>query len=164
MANHPFSFTKEERLCSEIQIAELFQNGDSFMSYPMRIVWQAYKPVDNPTVQVVMSVPKKKLKHAVDRNRVKRLLREAYRLNKQTLVQEALNQGVSVRMAFIWIPSEVLGFAKVEKKMREAIVKMDKALVQKFMEPDFTDIADRVDVAPNDGCDLNHNIRNEQGL
>jgi ribonuclease P protein component len=77
----------------------------------------------------VMSVPKKKLKHAVDRNRVKRLLRETYRLNKCSVLEQAIDQGLSVRVAFIWIPSEILEYTRVEKKMKEALVKLEKLIL-----------------------------------
>ena len=99
------------------------------MSYPVRVVMQISKSVENAGIQVVMSVPKKKLKHAVDRNRVKRLLRETYRLNKQTLLEQSEAQGVSVRLAFIWIPSEILDYKRVEKKMKEALVKVGKCIL-----------------------------------
>jgi len=134
MADHLFKFPKQERLCSETRITELFQNGESFMSYPMRVVWLALKPVDNPEIRVVMSVPKKKLRHAVDRNRVKRLLRETYRLNKQHFCQLAIAQNISLNIAFIWIPTEVLDHAKVEKKMKDALVKFEKILLERTAE------------------------------
>lgn len=75
-----------------------------------------------------MSVPKKKLKRAVDRNRVKRLLREAYRLSKSELATYSEAQGFQLKVAFVWIPSEVLDYAKVEKKMVEALLKMKRQL------------------------------------
>lgn len=128
MAEHQFKFTKQERLCSETRITEIFQSGESFMSYPIRVVFLASKTVDATLVKVLMSVPKKKLKHAVDRNRVKRLLRESYRLNKQLLWDLATEKGLSLEIAFIWIPSEVLDYAKVEKKMKDAMAKFEKVL------------------------------------
>lgn len=134
MADHPFKFPKKERLCSEIQISDLFQNGESFMSYPVRVVMQVFKPVENPGIQVVISVPKKKLKHAVDRNRVKRLLRETYRLNKQILLEQVIAQEASVRLAFIWVPSEILDYQRVEKKMKEALVKAGKSVLAQTMD------------------------------
>ena len=97
----------------------------------MRVVWLAFDAVEDSEIRVVMSVPKKKLRHAVDRNRVKRLLREAYRLNKQTLWEQAIAQNLSIHVAFIWIPSEVLDYAKVEKKMKDALDKLEKLLAQR---------------------------------
>ena len=129
MADHLFRFSKQERLCSESQITELFTNGESFMSYPVRVVWLACENAENPGIKVVISVPKKKLRHAVDRNRVKRLLRETYRLNKQTVWEQSINLSVSVRVAFIWIPSEILEYARVEKKMKEALGKLEKVIL-----------------------------------
>jgi len=129
MADHQFKFPKQERLCSESQITELFTNGASFMSYPVRVVWLIGENAETPGIQVVMSVPKKKLKHAVDRNRVKRLLRETYRLNKYSVWEQSIGQGLSVRVAFIWIPSEILEYTRVEKKMKEALVKLEKLIL-----------------------------------
>lgn len=77
-----------------------------------------------------MSVPKKKLKHAVDRNRVKRMLRESYRLQKAELTQVIVEQRLQVCMAFVWIPNEVLDYAKVEKKVTDALLKMKNLLAQ----------------------------------
>jgi ribonuclease P protein component len=124
------TFAKKERLCSEKQVTELFLEGFSFLSYPVRVVWRTSEVVGESSVQVVMSVSKKKLKHAVDRNRVKRLFREAYRLNKHPLVQQAAEQNLSLRMAFIWIPGEILEYSRVEKKVREALAKMQKLLAE----------------------------------
>jgi len=91
---------------------------------------QIYKAVESPEIRVLMSVPKKKLRHAVDRNRVKRLLRETYRLNKHILLEQAVTQGVSVRMAFIWIPTEVVDYKQIEKKMKEALTKAGRFILE----------------------------------
>jgi ribonuclease P protein component len=131
MAYYQFAFPKQEHLCSENRIADLFLNGESFMSYPLRVVWLAYEVAENSEIRVVMSVSKKKLRHAVDRNRVKRLLRETYRLNKRDLRRKIIIQGLSLSIVFIWIPNEVLNYAKVEKKMKEALNKLEKIILEK---------------------------------
>lgn len=131
MLNHPFKFPKQEHLCSESQITELFLTGESFISYPVRVVWLAFPALEASSIRVVMSVPKKKLKHAVDRNRIKRLLREAYRLNKQELWNQAISKQLSLNIAFIWIPNEVLLYPKVEKKMKDALNKLATQILEK---------------------------------
>lgn len=124
-----FTFAKNEKLTGETTVNELFLKGESFIAYPVRVVW-TYEMAEAASLKVLMSVPKKKLKHAVDRNRVKRLLREAYRHHKQELSSLILEKGLQVKVAFVWIPNEVLEYAKVERKVADALSKMQKQLAQ----------------------------------
>ena len=78
-----YTFKKEERLCNKKLIDELFHNGSSFLCYPYRVTWLTVEDHIEFPVQVLIAVPKKRYKLAVDRNLVKRRIREAYRLNKQ---------------------------------------------------------------------------------
>src|ERR1700709_234674 len=78
-----YTFTKEERLCNKVLIDSIFHNGSSFLCYPFRVSWLV---VDAPQLfpaQVLIAVPKKRYKRAVDRNLVKRRIREVYRLHKE---------------------------------------------------------------------------------
>lgn len=74
-------FRKEERLCNKRLINVLYESGSSFILYPYRIVFCPCAELDVP-VQVLISVPKRRYKKAVDRNLLKRRMREAYRLQK----------------------------------------------------------------------------------
>ena len=81
-----FTFKKDERVTGVKRIEHLFAHGRSFISYPLRVVFveQTMQDDSSRRVSVFVSVPKKKLKSAVDRNRMKRLIRETYRLNKHS--------------------------------------------------------------------------------
>jgi ribonuclease P protein component len=101
----PCSLTKRERLVSKKLIDELF-GGDkrkALSAYPLRIVYLLREGVTVETpVQVLISVPKRHLKHAVDRNRVKRQIRECYRRQKQLLIDRVNAQGQTLAIALIW--------------------------------------------------------------
>ena len=116
-AEQPFlhTFPKEERLCSKRLIALLFSKGSSFNVYPLRFVY--HTPPDMPPgpPQVLISVSKRYFKRATDRNRLKRQIREAYRLNKQALYQ---NPGQSPRLlGILSIGKEKKSFDTIQKKL-----------------------------------------------
>ena len=120
------TFKKSERLCSQILIDRLFQGESrSVAAFPIRAV---FLPVDaevQPGVSILISVPKKRFHDAVDRNRVKRQIREAYRLNKH-LLHEALEQkkDTAVAMAFIWQSDELAETALITEKMQSLLSRM----------------------------------------
>src|ERR1700742_3332466 len=85
-----YTFKKEERLCNKRLIDGLFHNGSSFLCYPYRVQWAFTNEPQQWPAQVVLSVSKKRFKRAVDRNLIKRRMREAYRLHKQSQLYELL--------------------------------------------------------------------------
>lgn len=77
-----FSFGKKDKLKSKKIIEKLFSEGKSISVYPLRLVYLQAEFEDNVLTKTGVSVSKRNFKHAVDRNRIKRLIREAFRLNK----------------------------------------------------------------------------------
>lgn len=125
--NKTNSFPKAEHLCGEKRIARLYTQGEAFMAFPFRVVFRIEQKKDLATASVMVSVPKKRFKRAVKRNRLKRLLREAYRLNKHALIDLMDEKQLQVHVAFNYVSDEELDFATVEKKMKAALQKlMDK--------------------------------------
>lgn len=105
------TFGKEERLCSRKALEELFGGGHrSVSAFPIRAV---FMPAEQAWVRIMTSVPKRHFKRAVKRNRIKRQLREAYRMQKELL--QSVDGGLDI--AFIWTSTEMLPTSKVFQKM-----------------------------------------------
>lgn len=125
-----YTFTKEERLCSKKQISALFAGGaKSFSIYPIRVV---YMPVEkregqSAEVSVLISVSKRYFKRAVKRNRVKRQIREAYRLQKADLLQTMHNKDQGIAMAFIYLSNRIVPTAEIMGKMNTALSRLAEA-------------------------------------
>ncbi len=120
------TFSKDERLCSRKRIKALFGAGSrSLAAYPLRAVYIMEGREDVP-VEVLISVPKRLFKRAVDRNRLKRLIREAYRLNKHILWQAL--EGKHMSLAFLWIGEEMVTYATVQAKVRNLLQRIAEAL------------------------------------
>ncbi len=117
------TFGKEEHLCGKTAIDELYTTGESFFLYPFRI---AYRKTDRKEVaaQCLVNAPKRKFKHAVDRNKLKRLMREAYRKNKHALSDEMEQSGSTMLMAFNYIGDKIESQTFIEKRMRQALDKI----------------------------------------
>lgn len=118
------TFPKSEHLCGEIRITELFTKGEAFISYPLRVVYLLQPKKDEKSVSVLVSVPKKRFKRAVKRNNLKRLIREAYRLNKQSFIALLEEKEMQLHVAFNYVSNDELDFATIDKKMKQALGKL----------------------------------------
>ncbi|MGV3705238.1 MAG: ribonuclease P protein component [Arcticibacter sp.] len=122
------TFKKEERLCNKRLLKKLFTDGSSFLVYPFRVVHIPEILPGNYPVQVVVAVPKRKFKKAVDRNLLKRRIREAYRLHKDALLYPVLNQhNTRIMLSLSYIGNEIADYKIIEKKLLAVLKQLQKA-------------------------------------
>lgn len=121
-------FRKQERLCGEIRTEKLFASGKGFIVYPLRIVYLVTDKEENAPVRVLFSVPKKKIRLAVNRNRIKRLLRENYRINKHVIVAEMEKKDASLHLGIVYLSNELTDYGCIGEKMVAAIQRLVKSL------------------------------------
>jgi len=122
--DHLNSFSKSEHLCGEKRITRLYSEGDAFIAYPLRVVFLIEPKNDIESSSVLVGVPKKRFKRAVKRNRLKRIMREAYRLNKQLIIEKLDEKHLQIHIAFNYVSDEVMDFPAIEKKMKISLQRL----------------------------------------
>jgi len=119
------SFPRKEKLKSKKLIDQLFVEGKSISTYPIKLIFlQTELPFDVP-LQVGVTVPKKNFKSAVKRNRIKRLLRESYRLNKDIIFN---NSEGSFAFLFLYLGNKMPEYLEVNEKMQAVLHKFKKII------------------------------------
>lgn len=117
-----YTLDKRERLNSRILIEKLFSGGSkSLPVFPLRVVYMAVEGEHFPEISLLISVPKKRFKRAVKRNRVKRQIREAFRKNKHILLDVLAPSNRKLALAFIWIDNELHASPEVETKVQKLL-------------------------------------------
>ncbi len=122
-----FSYPKKEKLKSEKLIGQLFSEGKSVSAFPLRMVYLKTDFDDNIQFKTGVSVSKRNFKNAVDRNRIKRLLREAYRLNKACYFNNILG---SYALMILYISKDGTDFDSIDKKMKLLLDTFSKKVSQ----------------------------------
>ncbi len=119
---------KIEKLRSEIAIGQLFDRGNpaalSVMAYPLRALWRvnpSRRSADCP--QFLVSIPKKKVRHAVDRVKMRRRVREAYRLNRSLFPRD-----IPVDIAFIYVAKELSDYAAINRAVVRILSRINREL------------------------------------
>lgn len=122
------TFSKNERLCSKILIDRLIETGKSFNHSPYRITWLSIAESSAP-IKVVISVPKRSFKKAVDRNRLKRQTREIYRKQKQK-VYDVLGEK-KILVLIVYTAKTKMEFKELELKLKEAMDRLSNTVAEK---------------------------------
>ncbi len=129
-----YTLGKHERLKSRKAIEQLFKVGRSFSVFPFRVIYllpttdDGRRITEKAFLQAGFTVSSKNFKHAVDRNRVKRLMREGYRLQKNELHKQVLSGSRSLSVFFIFNGKEVPDYDFVFSKMTKALKQLQKLL------------------------------------
>ena len=114
------TFSKHERLKSTKLIKELFEKGSSFYLFPFKVIVMQNPDDQIRSHQVLNSASKKNFKRAVDRNLIKRRIRESYRLNKNLLPNSPL-----LLIAYIYTAKEILTFAQIQERLVRTLNRFD---------------------------------------
>lgn len=121
MKKSPFTLGKQERLKSKKQIESLFQSGKAVFIFPYRIFFLIEKSTTQPELKMAVSVSKKLFKRAVDRNFIKRLTKEAYRLQKSELKNQSEIQHYKIHILFLYTQKLKPTWVTVNDGMAKAI-------------------------------------------
>ena len=121
----PHALPKSERLSSLTAVRRLFTDGASGFVYPFRYMVLKSEST-TPTVEVLFSVPKRNHKRANKRNTLKRRMREAYRLNNDTLHAAIVEQGKEVDIAFVYSSKELLPYKTIEHAVRRILAEVSQ--------------------------------------
>lgn len=123
-----FTLSKEERICSKKLMEQLFNGGTarSMSSFPLRVVFiTVERQPGQPPASIIVSVPKRHFKHAVDRNRVKRQLREAFRHHKQLLAEAmAGTPQKAIALSLIWMDGRHLPSSEVDHRVQNLLARI----------------------------------------
>lgn len=122
-------YHKNEKLKSRTELKAVFATGKSFSVFPIKVFFIEKETIDTSfPVSASVGVSSRHFKKAVDRNRIKRLLREAYRLEKQPLLQVAATQSKSFAVFFLYLDKELPDQALIREKLKEGIEKLIKKI------------------------------------
>ena len=116
------TFPLKEHLKSKKAIEQVYANGASVTSFPLRAVFiEQPQEVQEPTAAILINVAKKRFRHAVDRNLVKRRIREAYRTSKHPFIEALQNNGKKMAVAIMYIDTKPSSTEYLKRKMEKLL-------------------------------------------
>jgi len=124
-----YTLRKEERLKSNLAIQNLLKTGKSLSNYPFKIYWNiSGDDQQKYPARIAISVPKRKFRHAVDRNLMKRRIREAYRLNKNIIYSPLQQKKSKIILIVLFISGEIVTSAVLMTSMNELLHRLANKL------------------------------------
>jgi ribonuclease P protein component len=125
---------KEYKLCSKIQIDQVFASGNRISQFPFQSIIQSASFTQNVPFKVLISVPKKRFKKSVDRNYVKRLIREVIRKNKLNLETFLLQNDFQLAICLIYSSPEKINYSEMELKIGKLFNKIISHVSEQILE------------------------------
>jgi ribonuclease P protein component len=129
-----FSFKKEERLSSKKTITFLFQSGSSVMSFPVKILFTRTEMGQYPA-SVAIVVPKRLFKKAVDRNLIKRRIREAYRLNKSDFYPKLIKEHIGLNLVIQYQHRKIVDYQTIKKGLHKGLERIINQIREQSGKP-----------------------------
>lgn len=130
-----YTFGKQERLCSEKCIDRLFKEGNrQIAAFPVRFVWLTVNESEFKGVRILISAPKRNFHHAVDRNHIKRQIREFYRTRSHTLKAAVNAGGYGLALAILFVDSRIWDTDRLTSRLELAMEKLVDRLPVSFTD------------------------------
>ncbi|MBL7771584.1 MAG: ribonuclease P protein component [Chitinophagaceae bacterium] len=124
-----FTLSAKERIKSRKDIETLFQSGKAFLIYPFRVLYRSRsKEETDAPLQFMVSVPKRNFRKATARNRIRRQIKEAYRLHKIALQPLLVQHQVQVQCAFVFMGKEAPAYHVIEETMKRSLQRLQSEL------------------------------------
>lgn len=121
-------FPSNERIKSKLILEQVYNEGILIKAYPLKIKFLEVEALADNTVQIVISIPKRIIKNATSRNRIRRQIKEIYRLNKAQLIEKYQAKNTGLALFLIYTGKESPTFGHLENKLKELISKLEQDL------------------------------------
>ena len=125
-----YSYNKNEKLKSRKMLNQLFAEGKSFSVFPVKVFFLPMHFANNRPINAGVGVSARNFKKAVDRNRIKRLLRECYRLNKLSLHTTITGKNKPMAVFFLYIGKDMPDYTILNEKMKAVLNKLEEIIVR----------------------------------